>query len=72
MKSNRQLQAQLDAEKQRNEPLTHFAADMQRVHAQLDRAEQQRLALEQEVRIWQSGVWPWAGHGSYSLRYSLR
>ena len=36
---------------QRNEPLKHFAADMERVHGQLDGAELQRAALEQEVPV---------------------
>jgi hypothetical protein len=36
---------------QRNEPLKHFAADIERLHGQLDRAELQRAALEEEVPV---------------------
>ena len=50
MQSNRDLQAQLEAEKQRTEPLQSFARETQRLNAELDRVQAERQRAEDQVR----------------------
>ena len=50
MQCNRQLQAQLDAEKQRTEPLKDFASELRRLHAELERVQAERQRGDELLR----------------------